>query len=395
MAFTVSGDALTSHRIQPLLILGASARSAAYSASRAGLVPSAVDQFCDEDLRSCCTAHRAVDYPHDLPRIAWELPESPWMYTGALENHPSLVDTIGATRTLYGNPGSVLRAVRDPLRVAAVFCGAGLPHLDVRSSPPRAQAGEWLRKPLDSCGGTRIALATAADVREQGQRDNAFYYQRLADGDPASAIYVADGNRALLLGVTRQLVGLTWAGGVGFQYGGSIGPLQLALEADKQVRRIGTCLTVDCGLKGLFGVDLVVAGDMVWPIEVNPRYTASVEVIERAYSISAISLHVAVFRGQALPTSVSHASDHFVGKAIVYARQPAVVPKSFDDLALRLNADLSWPALADIPATGTELKPGQPIATVLAAGVSESAVERRLKELACQVRRVVSASGDG
>jgi predicted ATP-grasp superfamily ATP-dependent carboligase len=385
------GYALTSDRSQPLLILGASARAAAQSATRAGLVPSAVDQFCDEDLRSCCTSHRAINYPDDLARIARELAESPWMYTGALENHPRLVDTIGATRTLYGNPGSVLRAVRDPLTVAEILHGDGLPHLDVRSSPPRTRAGAWLRKPLDSCGGGRIALATNADVREGGERDHAFYYQKLAEGDPASAVYVADGKRALLLGVTRQLLGLTWAGGVGFQYGGSIGPLQLAPEAEALVRRIGTCLAAFCGLKGLFGVDLITAGDKVWAIEVNPRYTASVEVIERAHSLSAISLHVAVFRGQALPSRVPDAFNHFVGKAIVYATQAGVVRKRFGDLALRLNAESPWPSLADVPGVGTELKPGHPIATVLATGSSMGAVERRLKILARQVRGTVSS----
>ncbi len=221
--------------------------------------------------------------------------------------------------------------------------------------------------------------------------DDAFYFQRLAKGEPASAVYVADGKRALLLGVTRQLLGQAWAGGVEFQYSGSIGPMPLGRAADTCVRQIGHCVAKSFGLRGLFGVDFVVAGDMVWPVEVNPRYTASVEVIERAYGIAAVALHVAACRGELLPSRLPNQIDQFAGKAIVYATQHGFVPKAFSDLARQINAGSHWPSLADIPGTGTELHPGHPIATVLAADSSPIAVQRRLKELALQVRRVVSA----
>ncbi len=42
-----------------------------------------------------------------------------------------------------------------------------------------------------------------------------------------SAVFLAAGGSAVLLGVTRQLVGCRWAGATGFRYVGSIGPLAI------------------------------------------------------------------------------------------------------------------------------------------------------------------------
>src|SRR5688572_32637175 len=79
-----------------LLIVGASVRSAAYSTRRAGGHPSCIDLLADRDLAAICPAVRLSrrDYPDDFARLADEAPRSPWMYTGAIENHPGLVDRI-------------------------------------------------------------------------------------------------------------------------------------------------------------------------------------------------------------------------------------------------------------------------------------------------------------
>src|SRR5436305_9759061 len=112
---------------QTLVIIGASARAAAYSALRAGFAPLACDLFADVDLKRICAAERVRDYPHGLAPAAAGYPTAPWLYTGGLENHPDLVDEIARDRPLLGVPGEVLRAVRDPFRVAAAMKKHGLP----------------------------------------------------------------------------------------------------------------------------------------------------------------------------------------------------------------------------------------------------------------------------
>src|SRR5206468_8888687 len=74
-----------------VLILGASARAAAFSARRAGLAPWCADLFADADLRRLCPVRRidVADYPAGLVTALADAPPGPVLYTGALENYPA------------------------------------------------------------------------------------------------------------------------------------------------------------------------------------------------------------------------------------------------------------------------------------------------------------------
>ena len=99
-----------------------------------------------------------------------------------------------------------------------------------------------------------------------------YFLQPWIRGNSLSAVYAADGGRATLLCVTRQLVGCAWAGIAWFPYVGSVGPLPLATRLRRTYERIGAQLAERWDLRGLFGVDTVLSGREVWTIEVNPRY---------------------------------------------------------------------------------------------------------------------------
>src|SRR6516164_4132875 len=88
-----------------LLIFGASARAAAFSALRAGLRPWCADLFADADLQCRCPATRIEggQYPDTLVEMSRNAPPGPWMYTGGLENHPALVGRITKRHPLWGN----------------------------------------------------------------------------------------------------------------------------------------------------------------------------------------------------------------------------------------------------------------------------------------------------
>src|SRR6185312_12418144 len=111
-----------------LLILGASARTAAFSALRLGLRPACADLFADSDLASACPSTRIdpTDYPEGLATFAGGFAPTRWLYTGAIENRPELVDRISVRHQLLGNGGATLRAARDPFVAAEVVRQAGL-----------------------------------------------------------------------------------------------------------------------------------------------------------------------------------------------------------------------------------------------------------------------------
>lgn len=108
------------------------------------------------------------------------------------------------------------------------------------------------------------------------------YWQHRVSGIPGSAQYIADGSgNCTLLGVTRQLVGETWTGAGEFQYCGTLAPWDLPANAAMELTKAGQVLSGRMGLRGLFGVDFIFDGERAWVVEVNPRITAAMEVVER------------------------------------------------------------------------------------------------------------------
>ena len=102
-------------------------------------------------------------------------------------------------------------------------------------------------------------------------------------------------------------------------------------------------------LSGLFGVDFILDGDQVWTLEVNPRYTASVEIVERATGIHAI----AAPRGRdcqrmRLSTSLQAPRPRspilVARQSNLFAKRDIVISEAFAEMAL---AEALRTALAD------------------------------------------------
>ena len=362
-----------------IVILGASVRAAAFSALAANLRPVGGDLFADADLAARAPVAAVRPYPAGLEAVARAAPAGPWMYTGALENGPELVDRISRQRPLYGNPGRVLVRVRDPLAVCLSLDRAGLNAPESRfTSAGLPRNGLWLCKPRKSSGGRRVqVLTTDFDV---GRDESAWYFQRRIEGLPCAAVFVAAGGDARLLGVTEQLLRPGRAGRQSFCYAGSLGPLRLGVPAATAFDQIGRALSRDFELRGLFGVDAILAGDTVWPVEVNPRYSASVEVLEQALEFSAVGWHVAACRDGRLPPSgdVSHTT--WCGKEILFAAADIEIPQRFTEHAMRHNRGIERPEVADIPAPRTRLAAGQPILTVLGQADAREEMRQTLRE---------------
>ena len=67
---------------KPLIIIGASARAAAFSAYRAGYTPYWLDQFGDEDLRQRFRGEIITGYPKEAIALIGKAPDAPFIFTG-------------------------------------------------------------------------------------------------------------------------------------------------------------------------------------------------------------------------------------------------------------------------------------------------------------------------
>jgi predicted ATP-grasp superfamily ATP-dependent carboligase len=365
-----------------VLIVGASTRAAAFSALRAGLEPRCVDHFADRDLSAICPVVRALpdDGAAALEAAARDFSRGPWFYTGPIENHPDLVERISRGHHLLGNLAETLRAVRNPFRLADVLRRHGLSCPDVRASPvglPRD--GSWLEKPVASGGGRLIR--PLEQVRQSFSEPT--YFQKRIEGASFSALFVANRGEASLIGVTRQLIG---APGSPFAYRGSIGPYAVSEGLKARLDLMGRVLAAEFALVGLWGVDYILSDDEPWAVEVNPRYTASVEVFELALRRSLLAEHlracdpelVTAIRSRA--TAPSLPDRRVVGKAIVYASRSLVTPDISIDEAWRDDA-YAVQTVADVPWPATRIEAGQPVMTVFSTATDVTACGAQLERL--------------
>lgn len=359
-----------------LTIVGASTRAAAFSALRAGFKPWCVDLFGDADLRERCPVMVIPrdQYPQGFVEIVRRhAPSGPLMYSGGLENHPDVVQQLAELRPLLGNDADVLRRVRDPvaLTVALQQCAPAV-RLDYVDLP---RDGSWLSKPLRGSGGSGIERWT-----EDAKPGPARFFQKVVRGLPVAAICIGDGaSHCQLLGVTRQLVSEPWLHARPFAYCGSIGPLNLDPATMSVLRQIGARLVEFFGLKGIFGMDCVIQGNQPMVIEVNPRYTASVEVLEYASPAR----------------NALGGCDGLVGKAILFARAALSFPREgpwrWQQTLDTRQPVTRLPAFADIPDTGTPIERGHPILTFFVRASSEAECLERLRKQADLLDRALFA----
>ena len=344
---------MDSARTPSVTLVGASTRAMAWSAVRAGERPLCLDLFTDSDLLALpgVTARRLADWPPD--ELQSLLPEGiPWAYGGGLENHPGLVSRLAGRAPLWGNGGRALREARYPQRWGKHLRQAGVAVPDCAVRPPAGEESGWMRKPYRSAAGRGVQLWPVDEAVSPWR----YFAQRRVAGLCAAAVFAVGVGEAQLLGVTEQWVGQPWLYARGFGYCGSIGPLEISRGLQEQMGRMGRAL-VAMDLRGVVGVDLMLEGDTAWAIEINPRWPASVEVLERAGGFSAWNWHRWGCGAGRRPEKLLPPA-RTVAKAIFFA--PA-------DLEFPAGWPVDGEAWADVPAAGEKIPAGSPVLTCLAA----------------------------
>ncbi len=402
-----------------LALLGASVRAAAFSALPAGETADwqivAADLFADTDLAARCPATRITDWPAGFAPWLESQSVDAWLYTGGLENYPDLVDRLATLHLLWGNRGEALRCARDPGLLQQILARADSPFPAFHLSPSDLASNQkWLVKSTTSAGGLGVADWVAGSINNwpnnwpngwQSEtpfdKDAPFesdpfenkaplYYQQRIEGRAISAAYLTAEGDSVLLGVTEQLIGRAWTRASAYQYAGSVGPLSLPPSTEEKIRLVGNLLAKELGLVGLLGVDFVVdRHEVPWLVDVNPRYTASMEIVEQMQAITKqmsteqavgyrmLRLHQAACTGGQLPKPPPRPQGSYYGKAYLFAHREVTV------------GEISSHNRADLPAAGTTFAPHSPIATVFAKASTWEQVEPLLQQRAEQLEREI------
>ena len=374
-----------------VLITGTSTRAAAASAVRAGFDVVSVDAFADRDQPQEASVKRVDRYSAAaVVRTASDVRCDAVTYLSSFENHPAAVARLARGRALWGNAPEVLARVRDPREVARGFAARGVRAPDFRlkaegtgpEAPGRGITSvgvaaafrrevAWLLKPLASGGGHGVR-----EWRAGMRLPKRSYLQEFIDGKPGSVVFAAAGGQAMLLGVTHQLIGDATFGSEGFRYCGSImAPADASLIA--AAGALASAAAAEFGLVGVNGVDFIDRQSTLVPIEVNPRWCASMELVERATGASLFAFHAAACARGELPAATPRPRAGSFGKAVVFARG-----------AVRMSDTTPWledATVADVPHAGERIGAGRPICTIFAEGATVRACREGLARRAAAV----------
>ena len=217
-----------------------------------------------------------------------------------------------------------------------------------RSAEGLPRDGSWLAKTYAGASGSGVRTWDEEQgARSEERGSDLVCYQRRIDGMPCAAVFRRRGRRSE---VARRHAATHRRAVARFA--------RLSVRRfDWSVARIGSnaqarssdwaAVSEQFELIGLFGVDFILDGDTVWTLEVNPRYTASVEIVERFTGKSAIAEHAAACGAALGPTTARHPtsfSGHAVKQFCLHAADLSYLARSLS-VRSALALEKPWPSL--------------------------------------------------
>jgi uncharacterized protein len=340
-----------------ILIVAISGRALAVSARRGGYLPLVADMFGDMDT---------LDAAHKYARLAGRLTagieeqvliealqtlsqgQKPLgvVYGSGFEDRTLLLQRVAERWRLLGNKAGVVAKLKDVKSFSAICADLDIPFPEISLSEPPTGTG-WLAKRQGGAGGAHIKPA-----QQSPESEGNVYYQRKVSGTPVSAAFLADGERAVVLGFSAQWPSPTPR--QPYRYGGAVRPAALAPSMADSLSAIVQRIAAATSLVGLNSADFLVEGERFWLLEINPRPGATLDIFETKEA-SLFAQHVVACSGRVTATSRCPADAKAAG--IVYAE---------DDIAS--FSVLDWPDwAADRPVAGSTIKAGEPLCTVYAS----------------------------
>jgi predicted ATP-grasp superfamily ATP-dependent carboligase len=353
-----------------VLIAAASGRALAAAARRAGYAPLVADRFGDDDTAALAAAHAVVParggWLTALAGLAAGRAPLGLVYGGGFDRRPGLLRAFARRHGLLGNDPATVARVKDPFAFAALCRALEVPHPEIARAPG---AGDWLEKRAGGGGGAHIRAA-------RGPARRGRYLQRRVAGRPVSALLLADGAAARVLGLSEQ-----WAApapGAPFRYGGAVRPAGVPEGQAAAMAAAAARVAAASGLVGLNSADFLLGEDGFVLLELNPRPGASLDVFA---PLDPFALHLAACRGRlpdALPPLAGAAA-----AGIVYARRRLRMPDGF-----------AWPDwAADRQRGGTEVPAGAPLCTVCAAAGTAAGARALVAERAAGILALAEEGG--
>lgn len=394
------------------VVVGASCRAAAQGLRRAGIAHIvAWDEFLDADLREIAQSHpwdSAETESHKADGI-------PLLLCGGMENRIEDVQAWLNKGYSCGVDAQMLRTLRSPanwqrwstqVRIGwpkSFFRAEEMQH----SSSRNLESNCWLSKSLMGAGGIQVRRFDQEELRELGlvellkaKWEEEMYLQEHIEGRSIGATFCSYRDEVRFVGVARGVTSDELPGPLPFIYRGSILSPDISQEVKQRLEDFGRLVTLETGIRGLWQADFIVKDDgSLWVLEVNPRWSASMELHEIANSVSWVTEHLRALNPGKLRDETRTAPEAYpqrvadlVGKGILYAPAALRLDKQAQERMWENRFDgAKWKEseegflLADIPEVPAGLQgwvdidAGMPIASVLVRGQNDTEVVEKLR----------------
>jgi len=393
--------------IRSLLIIGVDVVSLATSARRAGYRIYAVDYFGDQDLKTVCNENLSVikqrsgqssGYlaehfdPEALLNLARQLVRKrkidAALLSSGLDDSSNILFELNDLIPIIGNNPRTMNEVRDKPKFFKQLQRLGIPHpqtalvenLEEAMKASKDIGYPVVVKPASGFGGAGIRKVKNSDelkpiLGEASANGQKVLVQEYVSGIPASVSIVSSANLTEALTLNEQLLGLREMGQTKpFGYCGNIVPLNVETTTQILCKRMAKKISAHFNLVGSNGIDLVISKDgFPFIVEVNPRFQATLECVERVLGINIVETHMRACLHGSLPL-IKKKSGTFCTRLILHARQRSIVP------------DLSAVGeVRDIPLPESIIEEGEPVCSFLTEGATRTFALRKARTLAQHV----------
>ncbi len=358
-----------------VLVAGFATRHVATSAHNAGYEVHCVDSFCDLDLAAVTASCTRFSELSELQGTVEDVCRRMHFDIVAATSCAESLDLSSVGQKICGSDPKVAAYFLDKKNIQDFFEKNGIP------CPKILPEGVYpaMIKPCNGAGGWRNTKAETAEdeARWCAMWENEPYIrQEIVGGIPCSVSCISDGKKAVAVSFNEQIL----RGGSGeraYGFSGAITPMKHPLESE--IVKCAERAVSLSGCVGSVGVDFMAADDRFWAIEINPRFQATMDVVERSRGINLFQAHVDASRG-ILPHAYTGEYLQYAARKVIFAPRDMTVK---DDLS-KCGADI-----ADIPALGTEIEEGGAVLSVYGCGASRAEALESLDKTIRKVDRYI------
>jgi predicted ATP-grasp superfamily ATP-dependent carboligase len=400
---------LIENDIHNILVIGMDVVSLATSATKAGYKVYTVDYFGDQDLKRVC--HESLSIvkqtlgvtcgqlstnfnPEALLQLTMGLLKKNTidvtLLSTGLDDSPDVLFELNDMIPILGNCPHVIKRIRDKMKFFQELGRLEIPHPETAMAENFEEARKKAKdigypvlvKPSKGFGGVGIRKAQGPKELKQAFQhasliDEKVLIQEYISGTPASVSLISSNNETITLTLNEQLLGVNELGQEEpFGYCGNVVPLVTTRSVMNRCKNTTERITSHFGLIGSNGIDFVISKEGIpYVVEVNPRFQATLECVERVLGINMVEAHMKACLQGILPIIVKKTAV-FCTRLILFAPQRSIIP----DLSV-------FEEVRDIPIPEVIIEKGEPVCSIVREGADRNSSLRKARiiaELICK-----------